>query len=460
MGRWAARVDYLAEVTAALWPYHLDGSDAEPIEECHREDNRRNPCQRCGGRCRFSLNWRHPYARFAALACSREASSRGGLRVGLRHGAARHGSAWLNWQVQPHQPAAQQLTGPTDMSNKPFRLSCAQRRARAIPAHMETTGQVTPFEALPQSGRRITVQVQHLEPRALPALGPDAIEPLFDPPSLANYEFSRFRLRIQDVVQEDRVLGVRPAVVKALAESISAVGLMNPIHVRRVPEDSLHHKYKYILIAGAHRLEAMKALGYKLIPAIILTESDAAARLIEVDENLVRRDLTIAERARLTILRKETYEALHPETAHGGDRRSSRKVSDSTVTRFTADTAARTGRSERAVQQDARRGQMIPDVILDEITGTSLDKGVILDRLANAAEPAIEMEAIRAECAAKPARAERPCRVEKDVAVPIGQTVADLKWLAKMLALWAEGTAVDHEWFLAEIDPIKDMGRE
>ena len=43
----------------------------------------------------------------------------------------------------------------------------------------------------------------------------------------------------------------------------------------------------------------------------------------------------------------ELYEILHPETAHGGDRRASRQIGDSND-RFTADTAERTGRSDRA----------------------------------------------------------------------------------------------------------------
>ena len=53
---------------------------------------------------------------------------------------------------------------------------------------------------------------------------------------------------------------------------------------------------------------------------------------------------------------KKAYEALHPETVHGaagngGEK--GRQLGDSTPDRFTTDTAARTGRSERAVQRDA-----------------------------------------------------------------------------------------------------------
>jgi hypothetical protein len=61
-----------------------------------------------------------------------------------------------------------------------------------------------------------------------------------------------------------------------------------------------------------------------------------------------------AERARFTQRRKDIYIALHPETRHGGER-ASRQVGDlqTETNRFTADTAVKTGQSERTVQRDA-----------------------------------------------------------------------------------------------------------
>jgi hypothetical protein len=51
------------------------------------------------------------------------------------------------------------------------------------------------------------------------------------------------------------------------------------------------------------------------------------AAVVEIDEKLVRHNLTPAERARLTARRKELYEAAHPETKKGGTGRSRGKVS-------------------------------------------------------------------------------------------------------------------------------------
>jgi ParB family transcriptional regulator, chromosome partitioning protein len=164
--------------------------------------------------------------------------------------------------------------------------------------------------------------------------------------------------------------------VTALANSIGTVGLLHPIVV--TPDTD-----GWLVVAGAHRLEACKRLGRTEIAATVVTVDELERQLLECDENLVGAVLTPAERAWFTTRRKQLYEATHPETRHGGDRTASRKLCGLTPTdRFTADTAARTGRSERAVQLDATRGERIDGEVLEEVRGTDLDKGVVLDDLA------------------------------------------------------------------------------
>ena len=93
-----------------------------------------------------------------------------------------------------------------------------------------------------------------------------------------------------------------------------------------------------------------------------------------------------AERALFTARRKEAYEALHPETKHGTPG-VSRQVGDTRdrcdTERFTADTARKTGQSERKVQRDAGRGEKIEPAVLTAIAGTALDTGKTLDELAS-----------------------------------------------------------------------------
>lgn len=80
-----------------------------------------------------------------------------------------------------------------------------------------------------------------------------------------------------------------------------------------------------------------------------------------IDENLCRAELSPADRARQTARRKAIYEELNPETRHGGDRSEpSRQLGDlPDADRFSADTARATGLSERTVQRDAERGEVI-----------------------------------------------------------------------------------------------------
>ena len=70
---------------------------------------------------------------------------------------------------------------------------------------------------------------------------------------------------------------------------------------------------------------------------------------------------------------------MHPETKHGGVRRgSSGQLGQLKNDRFTADTAAKTGKPERTIRRDATRAKAL-GADLDRVAGTSLDKGVELD---------------------------------------------------------------------------------
>jgi ParB-like chromosome segregation protein Spo0J len=174
----------------------------------------------------------------------------------------------------------------------------------------------------------------------------------------------------------DRVRALQEDKVQALAASIAENGLLHPITVRPRKEGG------YWLVAGVHRKRAVEQLGWKQIPAFVHKGmNDDNAILAEIDENLQRADLSPGELASCIAKRKEVYERLHPETKHGGDRKSksSRQLGDLNK-RFTEDTAKKTGRSERKIQRDATRGEKVK--VLHKIKGTSLDKGEELDALA------------------------------------------------------------------------------
>ena len=77
--------------------------------------------------------------------------------------------------------------------------------------------------------------------------------------------------------------------VAQLAASIREVGLQTPISV--IPEGD-----GYRLVAGLHRLEACRGLGWTTIPATVMGCGDDEAKMWELAENLQRKELAKKER--------------------------------------------------------------------------------------------------------------------------------------------------------------------
>ena len=132
--------------------------------------------------------------------------------------------------------------------------------------------------------------------------------------------------------------------VEELARSIAAVGLMNPI---TVTQDNT-------LIAGLHRLEAVKLLGWTEIECVVSEADGLQAELAEIDENFVRAGLSHRELGDLLLRRKELYEAIHPETRQGQRNGQTAKNDNLTVLAakpFSEDTADKLGISKRTVER-------------------------------------------------------------------------------------------------------------
>lgn len=170
----------------------------------------------------------------------------------------------------------------------------------------------------------------------------------------------------------------------ALVESVREIGFTCSILVRpRVIYESGQEAQGFEIIAGRHRFEAAQQLGMETMPCRVAEFNDLHAELAMLDENLRRAGYNSpAATAQAVARRKEIYEAIHPETRHGGDRRASRKDCDlNDVERFTASTASATGQKERTVQLHAERGQKISERALSLVQGTHLDTGTFLDKI-------------------------------------------------------------------------------
>lgn len=112
------------------------------------------------------------------------------------------------------------------------------------------------------------------------------------------------RIAIEDIFVGDRLRRVAPERVAALAQSIKDIGLMTPISVRDVAGpikiDGEDVWEVPVLVAGYHRLEAAKSLGWSEIECLIVSENDIDAQLWEISENLHRSELTAIERSEMT----------------------------------------------------------------------------------------------------------------------------------------------------------------
>jgi N6-adenosine-specific RNA methylase IME4 len=192
---------------------------------------------------------------------------------------------------------------------------------------------------------------------------------------------------------------VDAAKVKQLKSSIGEVGLLQPVTLRAVVGGALDGCYE--VIAGLHRVTAFRELGRDVIRAVVVEADDLHAELMLIDENLIRNDLSPAERAASIARRKAIYELLHPETVLGQNQHTRVRQVDKpstdgvlpvgsavpvTADRFTRATSQLAGIGERTVQREARRGEVIGADALTKVARTSLDKGDELDALAKLPE--------------------------------------------------------------------------
>jgi ParB-like chromosome segregation protein Spo0J len=165
-------------------------------------------------------------------------------------------------------------------------------------------------------------------------------------------------IKISDIVVLNRKRPLDQKTVQSLADSIKIGSLINNITVSPSNE----------LIAGYHRLEALKLLGYDEVEVNVIDVSDLDKELLEIDENLIRKELTALEHSEQLLRRKQIYEIKYPETKKGvaqalGMNKSKKEKNvsaDSAVTSkstalvksFVKDTAEKTGSSERTIQEN------------------------------------------------------------------------------------------------------------
>lgn len=161
---------------------------------------------------------------------------------------------------------------------------------------------------------------------------------------------------------------VDPDHVRALARSIEALGLLNPITLDK----------EHTLIAGLHRLEAAKLLCWTEIECTVCSLEGLQAELAEIDENFVRKNLSAIDFGDTLMRRKEIYEILHPTTKNGGDRKSEEirktKCRSDFVKSFVQDTAEKLGVAPRTIARQIRTAKNLTPEAKKVIKDTPVSK--------------------------------------------------------------------------------------
>jgi len=166
----------------------------------------------------------------------------------------------------------------------------------------------------------------------------------------------------------DRLRTVDPSWVEFLAASMVERGQDTPVWVRKIGRTE-----KYALIAGGHRIAALKEAGKTVAIASVVKATETEAQLLEIDENLIRRELTPLDRATFLARRKAVYEELHPETRQGGDRKSDQNAElCGLIPAFSEATAEKLGLSRRTIETAVQLHGLIIDDVRKVISGTWL----------------------------------------------------------------------------------------
>jgi len=114
-------------------------------------------------------------------------------------------------------------------------------------------------------------------------------------------------VKISDIKVVGRKRELNEEKIRDLANSFKLLGQLQPIVINQ----------DYTLLAGLHRLEAAKLLGWETIKAEVVSGSQLEDELIEIDENLIRNDLTVLEQAELLQRRNEILKELGLRVKNG-----------------------------------------------------------------------------------------------------------------------------------------------
>ena len=168
-------------------------------------------------------------------------------------------------------------------------------------------------------------------------------------------------IKINDIVIGSRRRKLNKDKVSVLAESMKLIGQLEPLTITR----------DNVLLAGWHRLEAAKSLGWDEIKAEVFDGNEVECELAEIDENLMRNDLTVLEQGEHLARRQELIGrnvGRYPNTATVAELKTTPEIAKSngeiiSPLKTTEEIARDIGLTERSAQQRMQAARkIIPEV--------------------------------------------------------------------------------------------------
>lgn len=260
------------------------------------------------------------------------------------------------------------------------------------------------------------------------------------------------KVKIADIAESGRLRPVSEAGVESLIASITETGVMkDAIHVRKKKDGRL------VLIAGGHRLEAARRLGWEEIEAKVWTDvTDDWARLMEIDDNLAGAEMNALDTAVFLATRKEVYERLHPETrasAFKGNRHTGSLAADMmSVASFATATAEKFGLTDRHVRRMITAGsKLAPDqvrALRQAPKAVTLKDLTEIAKITSPTDRYSVVERLAAGRAKSASDALRSIRIEGGLQAPAKDAVEE-QFIALMKA-WTRAGAAARKRFLLE----------
>jgi len=166
------------------------------------------------------------------------------------------------------------------------------------------------------------------------------------------------KVEISDIVIGNRRRKLNKDKVSELAESMKLIGQLEPLTITK----------DNVLLAGWHRLEAAKSLGWDEIKAEVFDGNEVECELAEIDENLMRNDLTILEQGEHLARRQELI-----GYKRGGDRKSSAfSKAQNEPLKTTAEIAHDIGISKQTAKRRMQVARNIVPEVKDAIRNTEI----------------------------------------------------------------------------------------